>query len=111
VVWGKDVLVPRPSKYPEEFRRDAVELVLSSPQRTLREVGRELGVNHETLRNWVNAVKRAEQAAAGQRPAADEFSAGEREELRRLRKKVAELELEKEILRKAAQYFAKEMGR
>ena len=31
----------------------------------LREVGRELGVNHETLRNWVNAAKRAEQAAAG----------------------------------------------
>jgi transposase-like protein len=76
VVWGKDVLVPRPSKYPEEFRRDAVELVRSSPQRTLQEVGRELGVNHETLRNWVNAAKRAEQATAGQ-PAADEISAGE----------------------------------
>jgi transposase len=111
VVWGKDVLVPRPSKYPEEFRRDAVELVLAS-QRTLREVGRELGINHETLRNWVNAARRAEQASAGQRPAAGQVRADERdEELRRLRKKVAELELEKEILRKAAQYFAKEMGR
>ena len=53
--------MPRPSKYPEEFRRDAVELVRSSG-RSLREVGRELGVNHETLRNWVNAAKRAEQA-------------------------------------------------
>jgi transposase len=77
----------------------------------LREIGRELGVNHETLRNWVNAAKRAEQAAAGQRQAVEEISADEREELRRLRKKVAELELEKEILRRAAQYFAKEMGR
>ena len=112
MVWGKDVLVPRPSKYPEEFRRDAVELVRSSPHRTLREVGRELGVNHETLRNWVNAAKRAEQATAGGGGAGGEqLAAGEREELRRLRKKVAELELEKEILRKAAQYFAKEMGR
>jgi len=101
--------VPRPSKYPEQFRRDAVDLVRSS-DRSLREIGRELGVNHETLRNWVNAAKRAEQAV-GQRPAVDEISADEREELRRLRKKVAELELEKEILRKAAQYFAKEMGR
>jgi transposase len=104
---GKDVLVPRPSKYPEQFRRDAVELVRSSG-RSLREVGQELGVNHETLRNWVNAAKRAE---AGQREGAEQISPGEREELRRLRKKVAELELEKEILRRAAQYFAKEMGR
>ena len=102
--------MPRPSKYPEQFRRDAVELARSS-DRSLREIGRELGVNHETLRNWVNAAKRAEQAAAGQPGAVEEISAGEREELRRLRKKVAELELEKEILRKAAQYFAKEMGR
>jgi transposase len=103
--------VPRPSKYPEEFRRDAVELVRSSG-RTIREVGRELGVNHETLRNWVNAAKRAEQAEGSSSSERDgQVSADEREELRRLRKKVAELELEKEILRKAAQYFAKEMGR
>lgn len=100
--------MPRPSKYPEQFRQDAVELVRSSG-RTLREVGRELGVNHETLRNWVNAAKRAEQSAAGR--GGEPVSVDEREELRRLRKKVAELELEKEILRKAAQYFAKEMGR
>ena len=102
--------MPRPSKYPEQFRRDAVELVRSSG-RTLRDVGRELGVNHETLRNWVNAAKRAEQAGSGGGDHSGEVSAGERDELRRLRKKVAELELEKEILRKAAQYFAKEMGR
>jgi transposase len=103
--------VPRPSKYPEEFRRDAVELVRSSPHRTLREIGRELGVNHETLRGWVNAARRAEQTGVGRESHDDNVSASEREELRRLRKKVAELELEKEILRKAAQYFAKEMGR
>jgi transposase len=101
--------VPRPSKYPEQFRRDAVELVRSSG-RSLREVGQELGVNHETLRNWFNAAKQADEAAAG-RGRVEEISPGEREELRRLRKKVAELELEKDILRKAAQYFAKEMGR
>jgi transposase len=102
--------VPRPSKYPEEFRRDAVELVRSSG-RTIREVGRELGVNHETLRNWVNAARQAEQAGPGSPERGGQVSTDEREELRRLRKKVAELELEKEILRKAAQYFAKEMGR
>lgn len=102
--------MPRPSKYPESFRRDAVELVRSSG-RSLREVGQELGVNHETLRNWVNAANRADAAGRGRGRAEGELSVDERDELRRLRKKVAELELEKEILRKAAQYFAKEMGR
>lgn len=103
--------MPRPSKYPEEFRRDAVALVRCSPGRSLREIGRELGVNHETLRGWVRAAGRAEQGVAGGGGAGGELAADEREELRRLRKKVAELELEKEILRKATQYFAKEMGR
>ncbi|MEV7042715.1 transposase [Amycolatopsis sp. NPDC051061] len=43
--------MPRSSKYPEQFRKDAVELVRTS-QRPLRQVARDLGVNHETLRNW-----------------------------------------------------------
>ncbi|WP_192580225.1 transposase [Micromonospora sp. ALFpr18c] len=46
--------MPCPSKYPEQFRRDAVDLVRSSG-RSLREVGQELCVNQEALRNWVNA--------------------------------------------------------
>ena len=95
----------RPSKYPEEFRRDAVALVKSSPERTVAEIARELGVNHETLRQWVKAAdKQQAQAAAG-------LGAAELEELKRLRKENAELRVEKEILRKAAQYFAREMGR
>lgn len=103
--------MPRPSKYSEDFRRDAVELVRSSG-RTLRDVGRELGVNHETLRGWVNAASRAgEQRAGGRDADGGELSSAERDELRRLRRKVTELETEKEILRKAAAYFAKEMGR
>ena len=101
--------MPRPSKYSEDFRRDAVELVRSSG-RTLRDVGRELGVNHETLRGWVSAAKRADEQRAGRSVDGGELSGAERDELRRLRRKVAELELEKEILRKAAAYFAKEMG-
>ncbi|MET7710812.1 transposase family protein [Micromonospora sp. NPDC005413] len=61
---GSGCPVPPPSKYPEQFRRDAVDLVRSSG-RSLREVGQELGVNHETLRNWVNAAKTAEAAGRG----------------------------------------------
>ncbi len=91
------------SRYPEEFRRDAVALVRSS-SRPLAQVARELGVNHETLRTWVRAADRADQAAETGGDAAER-------ELRQLRKRVAELEKEKEILRKAAAYFAQEMDR
>jgi transposase len=87
--------VGRRSKYPEEFRQRAAQLVLDS-RRPVREVAAELGVNHETLRNWVAAERR--QRAEG--PAA--LGVDERLELARLRRKVAELELEREILKKAA---------
>ena len=79
----------RRSKYPEEFRQRAAQLVLDS-RRSVRDVAGELGINHETLRNWVAAERR--ERADG--PAA--LSADERFELARLRRKVAELELERE---------------
>ena len=95
----------RPLKYPEEFRRDAVVLAKASPERTVAGIAREFGVNHETLRQWVIAAdKQRVREAAG-------LGQAEFEELKRLRKENAELKIEKEILRKAAQYFAKEMGR
>ncbi|WP_206788123.1 transposase [Amycolatopsis sp. MtRt-6] len=94
----------RRSKYPEQFRRDAIELVNSS-DRPLRQIARELGVNHETLRSWVTTAKQAAEAG----PQAEDPA--EAQELQRLRKRVAELEKEKEILRKAAAYFAREMDR
>lgn len=90
----------RQSRYPEEFRRTAAALVLDSGRST-RDVGRELGVNHETLRNWVQALRREHQDG----PAA--LGGEERAELARLRRLVAELELKKEILRRAAVFFAR----
>ena len=95
----------RQSKYPEEFRRQAAALVLDSG-RTIRDVGRELGVNHETLRNW---VERMRQERDGGRPG--DLAADERAELVRLRRQVAQLELEKEILKKASVFFARETER
>lgn len=64
-------------------------------------MAKDLGVNHETLRTW---VRDSEQAA---RPGAGEASAMEKEN-RQLRARVKELELEREILRRAAKYFAAE---
>ncbi len=91
----------RVSKYPPEFRDQAVALVLDG-NRGVRDVARELGINHETLRNWVTKARRDRTAG----PAA--LSSDERLELARLRRKVAELEMEKEILKKAAVFFAKD---
>ncbi|MFC8953632.1 transposase [Streptomyces sp. NPDC057101] len=67
-------------------------------------MARELGVNPESLRQW---VARSRAGAGGE----GALSTAEREESRQLRKQVRELELEREILWKAAAYFAKEMGR
>jgi transposase len=97
----------RPSRYPEEFRRQAAALVLDSG-RSVREVGREIGVNHETLRNWVGALRKERRAV---QPQATTLDGEERAELTRLRRRVAELELEKEILKKAAVFFARETER
>jgi transposase len=47
----------RRSKYPEEFRRNAAKLALDRG-RSIQDVARELGVNHETLRNWVERLRR-----------------------------------------------------
>jgi transposase len=49
--------VGRRSKYPEVFRQLAAQIVLDS-RRTVRDLAGELGINHETLRNWVAAERR-----------------------------------------------------
>ena len=93
----------RPSKYPESFRRDALELVRSSG-RPIAEVARSLGIAEGTLWNWV----RAERDAAERDRDPEALSESERAELARLRKEVIQLQTDKEILRRAAAYFAKE---
>lgn len=99
-------MLGRPSKWPEEFRREAVELVLTSG-RSVADVAASLGVSPKTLANWVRAAREAGERALDP----DALSESERTELRRLRREVSDLRTEREILRKAAAYFARETMR
>jgi transposase len=89
--------------YPPEFRGQAVALVRNG--RSVYEVGRELGVSGESIRNWVKQADRDE----GLRE--DGLTTQEREELHRLRREVKRLATERAILVKAAAFFATETER
>ena len=88
--------------YPPAFRAEAVELARTSGK-GIPQLAHDLGISEQALRGW---MKRADiDGGCGQ---AGELTTAEREELRRLRREVKVLQQEREILRKAAAYFAKE---
>ena len=86
--------------YPEQFRREAVELVRTSGK-PIKEIATDLGVTEQSLRTWV----KQNEVDVGARPG---LSSDEREELKRLRRENRVLREEREILKKAAAFFAKE---
>jgi transposase len=86
--------------YPDEFRREAVELVRQG--RSVPDVAESLGMSGRSLRNWV----RQEQLDRQERD--DGLTSAEREELRALRKQVKRLERERDILKRATALFARE---
>jgi len=86
--------------YPAEFRERLVELVRSG--RSPEDLAREFEPSAQTIRNWLAQADRD----TGQR--SDGLTTQEREELRRLRRENKNLKVEKEILKKAAAWFAQE---
>ena len=86
--------------YPPEFRQQMVELVKAG--RTPEELSREFEPTAQTIHNW---VKQAD-IDAGVR--SDGLTTAERDELRKLRREVKQLRIEREILKKAAAWFAQE---
>lgn len=85
-----------------EFKADAVRLCKAG-DRTIGQVARDLDLTETALREW---VKQAE-INAGKAPKG-ELTSAERDELTELRRRVKRLEMEREILKKAAAFFAKE---
>jgi transposase len=91
--------------FPEEFKREAVRLLLESGE-PLEVIARRLDVEGSSLFAWRAKFGQEE---AGKAPARETVLANdERAELEQLRRKVAKLEEEREILKKAAAFFAKE---
>ncbi|GID81072.1 transposase [Paractinoplanes deccanensis] len=95
--------------YPPEFKAEAVALYRSRPGTTIASIADDLGVNRETLRSWVRLddQRRGEipRPVGGVRP---QPASTVEEENAELRRRVRELEEERDILRKAARYFAGE---
>jgi transposase len=96
--------------YPVQFKADAVALYRSRPGATIASIADDLGINRETLRSWVRLDdERRGGGPRTPRPAvADGESGSVEQENAELRRRVRELEEERDILRKAARYFAGE---
>jgi transposase len=95
--------VPGPTPhYPPEFKREAVELYRSS-EKSIPKMANELGIASESLRRWI----RQHEVDEGER---EGLTTDEREELSRLRRENKTLRQEREFLKKAAVFFAREEG-
>lgn len=89
------------SNYSSQFKQDAVKLAVESDQ-PVAQTARNLGVNPNSLYTWIAKYHQPESStnkgAGGEHP---------HEELKRLRRENAQLKEERDILKKAAAYFAK----
>jgi transposase len=92
----------KPKTYTAEFRASAVKLANESDQ-SVAQVAKDLGVNVNTLHTWIAKYSKTKEADKSERT--DEHLY---DELKRLKKEVARLTEERDLLKKAAAYFAKD---
>jgi transposase len=91
-----------PSPHPPEFRRRAVELARQG-DKPLLQLAKDLGVSRSCLQNWLRQADADENAGTG-----DRLASAEKKELAELRRRNKQLEMENDILKRAAAYFARE---
>ena len=94
-------------KYTKEFRQEAVKVVIDGGL-SIYEAGKRLSLSPSTLTNWVKSYKSGKLSEVGstQRPLSEQEM-----EIARLKRELAEVKMERDILKKAAAYFAKESQR
>ena len=92
---------PAPRAVHAEFKLEAVRLVKAGQEASV--TARVLGMPKQTLSNWVRLAEKGELQGAGERPVS-----AEQMELARLRAELARVKMERDILKKATAYFAKE---
>jgi transposase len=97
---------PSQPKFTLEFKQDAARLVIDKGY-THPQAAASLGVSLSALRRWVRAERGGGGADSGQKTA---LGLADQHELARLRKENERLRMEREILKKAAAFFAKELG-
>ncbi len=92
----------RPPRYTEEFRRQMIDLVRTG--RTPEELSREFEPSAQAIRNWVAASETEDGRS-------EDWTESERRELREAKQEIRRLREERDILKKAAVWFAQEAGR
>jgi transposase len=97
---GRKAIMGKYRKFSEQYRNEAVQMVIATA-RPVAEVARDLGINESTLSNWVTIYRR-------EHPVSEELDISDRARLKELEKENRELRLEREFLKKAAAFFAKE---
>jgi transposase len=90
-----------PAPHPPEFRRRAVELARQG-DKPLLQLANDLGISRSCLQNWMR------QADADEKPDSERLTSTEKKELAELRKRNRQLEMENDILKRAAAYFARD---
>ena len=94
-------------KYSKEFKDSTVQLIINNNE-NVKKVAKDLDINPVTLYSWVTTYKKAHNIPLGNNTTKNTQEESDQEELKRLRRENKILKQERDILKKATAYFAKE---